>query len=101
MDDEEFYRNKENCNVIDRACMNRRFFVTRKGYMGLAPATAQKGDLVCILFGGNIPFILRRVGPGYELIGQAYVHGIMAYDDGEMEMDIKKKRIEVQDFFIT
>jgi hypothetical protein len=68
--------------------------------MGLAPAGARKGDSVCVLLGGNIPFILRRNGPYYRMIGQSYVHGIMAYSDDEMEEDIRTKRIEYQDFFI-
>ena len=39
------------------------------------------GDLVCILQGGPVPFLLRRTGRGeYVLVGDTYVHGIM---DGE------------------
>jgi hypothetical protein len=40
------------------------------------------GDVVCVLLGGNMPFILRpgaEVGT-YGYVGQAYVHGFM---DGE------------------
>ena len=36
----------------------RRMFLT-KDSLGLAPATTQVGDRVCILLGGNEPFILR------------------------------------------
>jgi hypothetical protein len=36
--------------------------------------------VICILYGCVKPFILRKIGDGYELIGDAYVHGIM---DGE------------------
>jgi hypothetical protein len=32
-----------------------------KGYMGLAPHSARQGDLVCILLGGQTPFILREM----------------------------------------
>jgi hypothetical protein len=38
-------------------------------------------DILCIFLGGNVPFILRPLGDGsYELVGEAYVHGVM---DGE------------------
>jgi hypothetical protein len=57
---------------------------SKKRLFGLAPTSAQEGDLICILFGCSVPVILRRVGPPddhfYYLIGEAYVHGIM---DGE------------------
>jgi hypothetical protein len=37
----------EACRIINLACMGRRFFITRRGNMGLVPAVAQKGDLAC------------------------------------------------------
>lgn len=56
---------------IDRGTHNRRMFLT-KDSLGLAPAPTQVGDRVCILLGGNEPFILRphpntaRTTPGKE-----------------------------------
>jgi hypothetical protein len=48
--------------------------------------STKRGDLVCILFGGEVPFILRPKGEHYERIGCCYVPGIM---DGEaFSMDI-------------
>lgn len=57
----DFLGKGEVCRIIDLACLGRRIFVSRRGFMGLAPATAQKGDLIVVLFGGNIPFILRAL----------------------------------------
>jgi hypothetical protein len=65
------------------ACGGRRLFHTSKGYLGLGPALLQAGDLVCVLAGGAIPFVLRqdsRSSPSkrrFKLVGEAYVHGIM------------------------
>ena len=42
----------------DRTIRNRRLFLT-KDSLGLAPAPTQVGDRVCILLGGDTPFILR------------------------------------------
>jgi hypothetical protein len=55
----------------------RSFFQTTQGYLGLGPDTLQTGDVVCILFGGRCPFVLRPKEGFYQLIGEAYVHGIM------------------------
>ena len=51
-------------------------------YFGLAPGEAQKGDIICVLFGCSVPVVLRDSGNGYhEFIGECYIHGIM---DGEI-----------------
>lgn len=59
----------------------RSFFLTPKGYMGLAPYGSGKGDRIGTLLGIKTPFVLREVEGGYQLIGACYVQGIM---DGEV-----------------
>jgi hypothetical protein len=56
---------------------NRRFFTTEKGYIGLGPEASRVGDLVCVLLGGPLPYILRRSETSFKLIGESYVHGLM------------------------
>ena len=65
----------------------RKFVVTENARFGFAPERCQTGDLIAILAGGNIPFVLRPAGvegsppkQWYCLIGDSYIHGIM---DGE------------------
>jgi hypothetical protein len=58
-------------------CWNRSFFTTKKGYMGIGPNVLEIGDIVCVLFGGDVPYILRPKDGYYQLVGDAYVHGIM------------------------
>ncbi|OAQ97008.1 hypothetical protein LLEC1_06366 [Akanthomyces lecanii] len=72
---------------IRRACAHRAMFVTRRGYLGLAPWNAQDGDLVCVLRGGKTPFLLRLppAGSVYQIVGEAYVHGIMGGEAVENE----------------
>lgn len=63
----------------------RRVFATSEGFLGVGPDHVRPGDRVCILYGLDVPFVLRPVGDRYELVGEAWVHGIM---DGEfMEED--------------
>jgi len=58
-----------------------RPFISEKGYVGLAPERAVPGDVLCVIIGATVPYVLRRVAEGgFELVGEAYVHGIM---DGE------------------
>ena len=55
----------------------RRFLRTREGHMGIGPYSTEQSDLAAVLFGGVYCFVLRPVGRGYKLVGDAYVHGVM------------------------
>lgn len=59
----------------------RLFGLTTAENMGCFPRGTIAGDLVCILWGGQTPYVLRPCGNGrYLLIGECYVHG---FTDGE------------------
>ncbi|KAF4631737.1 hypothetical protein G7Y89_g6397 [Cudoniella acicularis] len=66
--------------TMTRVCAGRTFFLTQKGYYGLGPWGMREGDMVCVLFGAAVPFIIRPQDGPWKLVGEAYVHGIM---DGE------------------
>ena len=54
---------------------NRRFYLTKGGYMGIGPMIMRPGDEVCVLFGGRMPFILRPTAQGHHIfIGQTYLY---------------------------
>lgn len=59
--------------------LRRRFFMTEKGLLGSGPREMQMGDQICILMGSKTPMVLREGAETgcYELVGHAYVHGIM------------------------
>jgi hypothetical protein len=60
----------------------RRPFITSEGHLGLGPAAMQRGDVVVVILGAELPFIFRKEDKGrYSLVGEAYVDGIM---DGEI-----------------
>lgn len=51
---------------------------TRDGRVCWIPKQARANDLVWLLEGAPFPFILRRLRNGhYQIVGDAYVHGIM------------------------
>ena len=59
----------------------RRTFLSSLGHVGMVPSHAQPGDIICILFGVHVPFVLRPLDSEmFELVGESYVHGLM---DGE------------------
>jgi hypothetical protein len=71
-------------NAVFLAIIGRKLFISKEeGWLGLAPMHAEVGDRIALLEGGKVPYILRPK-PGeeneWEIIGDAYVHGIM---DGE------------------
>jgi hypothetical protein len=82
--------------LLHRRTVRRRLVTTRKGYLALAPQETERGDLLCVLYGGQLPLVLRQSGSCFELIGEAYVHGIM---DGEV-VDGRNLKNEGQEFKI-
>ncbi|EFQ30787.1 heterokaryon incompatibility protein [Colletotrichum graminicola M1.001] len=60
----------------------RRLSLTAESRLCMAPTEARVGDVICVLLGSEVPFVIRPTRRGmYELIGEAYVSGIM---DGEV-----------------
>ncbi|KAH7473185.1 hypothetical protein FOMA001_g12636 [Fusarium oxysporum f. sp. matthiolae] len=56
-------------------------FHTETDLVGHARVDVRVGDVLCVLLGGNMPFILRPLDDGgFGYVGQVFVHGIM---DGE------------------
>jgi hypothetical protein len=44
--------------TIRSATIRRTLFITKKGYIGLGPTKTRPGDHLCILMGGQTPFVL-------------------------------------------
>jgi hypothetical protein len=68
------------CSV--NAMVGRRVVVLGDGWVGLGPAAAREGDVVVVLFGGVVPFVLRPVerddgGRCWRLVGECFVPGLM------------------------
>ncbi|MCJ1392041.1 hypothetical protein MMC18_004908 [Xylographa bjoerkii] len=94
-------------NLIWEACRGRRFFITRKGSIGICPSTTMSGDLVCIVRGACVPLILRAVKAEttegaddlkqqhetYLYVGDAYVDGLM---NGEGYEETAIREFEIQ-----
>jgi hypothetical protein len=67
-----------------------RFFTTDNAdaIIGTGPEGLQVGDIVCVLYGGDVPFILRPDCQGhYTFIGECYVSGIMRGEALDMGLE--------------
>ncbi|KAJ5548926.1 hypothetical protein N7513_006160 [Penicillium frequentans] len=69
------------------AAYGRRFFITENGSMGLAPPSAQRGDQIISLVGGDKPFILRSGDQNrFSLVGHGYLHSVDPHCIADAEM---------------
>jgi hypothetical protein len=60
----------------------RKYFVSRRGYLGVGPSATSPGDVIAIILSLDTPLVLKAIGKDYyQIVGEAYVHGIM---DGEL-----------------
>jgi len=51
----------------------KRFFITRRGYVGMCPAAARAGDHVALLWNTDCPMILRPQDDFYRVVGGSYM----------------------------
>lgn len=56
----------------------RRFAITTEGHFVLTPPQTKKHDVLCVLFGGATPYVLRKCGDHYRFVGEAFAYGFMA-----------------------
>ncbi|KAH7176190.1 heterokaryon incompatibility protein [Dactylonectria macrodidyma] len=71
---------------------NKRPYLSKEGYVGMGPVTTASGDVIAVLVGARVPFVLRPKGAGrFSFLGEAYCDGIM---DGEIT-EARSKQDEV------
>ena len=75
---------------LEYVAWRRRFFTTRKGHIGLGRPSMKPGDSLCILSGGNVPFLLRKDGIHHRFVGESYVHGLMKGEAMHQGIDVKE-----------
>lgn len=85
--------------AVRLATKGRCLIMSQNGFLGLAPsATTTKGDYICVLSGGDVPFLLRPKGEEFELLGECYARGIM---DGEAVGEVDGRPPEFEDFVLV
>ncbi|KAI1461700.1 heterokaryon incompatibility protein-domain-containing protein [Annulohypoxylon moriforme] len=82
--------------AMELICYGRKFFITDKGSMGLAPPRARAGDDIVFFPGGAYPFIVRARDNGtYELIGDCFLY------DFDVFALFQDQEISTQEFLLT
>jgi hypothetical protein len=73
--------------IQGRYALYRRVVRTERGFLGLASHATRVGDEVVICKGSSVPLIMRRYREEdeFQLIGDAYVHGIMKGEAFDIE----------------
>jgi hypothetical protein len=66
----------------------RRIFVTAQGYLGLGHSKTREGDVAVWLFGGRLPFVLRKSGAHWNYVGEGFLYNVEKgnmhnYEDGK------------------
>ncbi|KAH6644891.1 heterokaryon incompatibility protein-domain-containing protein [Boeremia exigua] len=82
---------------VERSVKKRRFMLTLNGYMGWAPDNmfadepmhhTRPGDLIAIVFGCSTPLVIRPIGEEFQVIGEAYVQGLMDGEATQQQLEI-------------
>ncbi|RSL81600.1 hypothetical protein CEP51_005743 [Fusarium floridanum] len=60
-----------------RWAVDQRMARTKGGYLALVTEPCRVRDEIALLKGGKAPFVVRRDGKYWKILGECYVHGIM------------------------
>jgi len=82
---------------LGRALKGRNLMLSQQGSVGLVTAATRPGDELVVFYGIPTPFVIRKrpSSDRYQLVAQAYVHGIM---DGEAMERQKTDQYEGRSF---
>jgi hypothetical protein len=50
----------------------RQLLVSKNGYICLGPAEARHGDIITVMPGGKVPYLLTKCGGNFKLVGEWY-----------------------------
>jgi hypothetical protein len=72
-------------------------FITREGMMGLGPEAMRPDDVVVVLHGAQVPFILRPAGGLWRLVGECYLYD---FQRGKITRDWEERGSMTEKFCI-
>jgi hypothetical protein len=95
------YTEAYSCN--NRTGQGRRFLTTMDGRLGWGidnmygdrKRQLKSGDKIAIIFGCSTPIVIRPAGSNFQVLGEAYIHGLM--DEEALEF-LESGKCELQDF---
>jgi hypothetical protein len=95
-------------SVVGTILNGKRLFVSEKGYIGWGPEKTKVGDVIVVMNGGEMPFIVRQIegmplgsiekgALDCTLVGETYVHGLM---NGQALKAVEKGKLNTQKFML-
>ncbi|KAN0094147.1 hypothetical protein V8E51_017331 [Hyaloscypha variabilis] len=79
----------------------RRLCLSSKGYFGVVPAFTEAKDVICVISGARLPYIIRPISGStsttekrYQLIGACWIDGIMFGELAESQQVIQEIILE-------
>jgi hypothetical protein len=82
----------------DYHTLGTKFFVTEDGHVAVGPEHIKKGEIVSIVYGSKVPFILRQCSGHMHMIGECYVpfwmdgRAIELRDAGQLKEELFRLR---------
>jgi hypothetical protein len=82
----DYFKNGRPCDeeaarygqAVSNVCRDRQIFRETNCSLGIGPNLLRKGDIVCVVAGGPVPYILRPLGDViFYFVGESYVAGYM------------------------
>lgn len=83
--------------IFNDSQIQNPIFTTRDGHLGISHQGVHRGDTIAILFGCDLPVILRKRNDNYEFVSMCYIHSLMS-DGAIAALDTSK--LKLQDFRI-
>ncbi|KJY02107.1 hypothetical protein TI39_contig258g00004 [Zymoseptoria brevis] len=74
-------------DVFSTVYDGRRIFLTKNEYLGITVETVTPGDVIYLVAGAEVPFVLRPAKDKqatFTLAGEAYVHGLKSADEAAL-----------------
>lgn len=100
LDREQYERQSSMRIAFNHATRGRVMCFTKKGCLGMLPASATVGDDVFAFLGGQVLYTVRRASPisrDCTYIGETYIHGLM---DGEILTWLDGRQSIVEDLVL-
>ena len=86
-------------------CHSDSYFRTTDGKLGLCPQTAREGNVIVVLHGGKVPYLLRKRAaeslqgdgqkPQWEFVGECYLENYM---NGEAMVEQEEQHLDSEVF---
>ncbi|KXG51414.1 Heterokaryon incompatibility [Penicillium griseofulvum] len=76
--------------AVQSLAVGRRLAVTKAGGVTWVPETTQVGDMICVMKGAKVPFVIRKVSgteSSFQFIGECFCHELAYLGMGDDSTD--------------